>query len=355
MSDTNLNRVYETRTYINPIRPDYFADPFVWEAKGEYYAVATGPVEAAGEVVDAERAATGLLAQLRIFPMLRSDDFVHWQPIRHALIPPDPALGGEFWAPEVAHHNGIYYMYYSIGGGQVGRHVLRVATSPHPMGPYTDSGKNLVQPEHSPFSIDAHPFQDENGQWYLFYACDFFDSENGMRPGTGIVVDRLLDMTTLAGEPKIVLRPRSDWQRFESGLFIYGQVFDWHTLEAPAVRKHDGKYYCFYSGGRWENESYSVDYGVADHVLGPYSDAGSESGGRLLQTIPGHVVGPGHCSIVMGPDHETEYVVYHAWDAAQTARQMRMDRLQWTPNGPRCLPTGTPQEVRALVDPQKGL
>jgi len=44
---------------------------------------------------------------------------------------------------------------------------------------------------------------------------------------------------------------------------MYGRVWDWHTLEGPFVRKHDGRYYCFYSGGRWETESYGVDYGVA--------------------------------------------------------------------------------------------
>lgn len=358
MSDntkSSQNRVYETRTYTNPIRPDYFADPFVWQAKGEYYAVGTGPLEAEGEARDAERGAAGMLAQLRIFPMLRSDDFVNWKPIRHALLPPIPTLGQEFWAPEVAFHEGVYYMYYSIGGGERGRHTLRVATSPHPMGPYTDSGNYLVNPDTCPFSIDAHPFQDDDGQWYLFYACDFFDSENGFRPGTGIVVDRLLDMTTLAGEPQVVLRARSDWQRFEGGLFIYGHVFDWHTLEGPAVRKHDGKYYCLYSAGRWENESYCVDYGVADHVMGPYSDAGNESGARLLRATPDQIIGPGHCSLITGPDKETEYIVYHAWDALRTARQMRIDRLEWTPDGPRCAPTVTPQSVRALVDPQANL
>ena len=133
-----------------------------------------------------------------------------------------------------------------------------------------------------------------------------------------------------------VLRARSDWQRFEDRRLMYGRLWDWHTLEGPFVRKRDGRYYCFYSGGRWETDNYGVDYGVADHVRGPYSDIGNESGPRVLRTVPGHVLGPGHNSIASGPDGETEYIIYHGWDKEMKARQMFIDKLLWTPEGPRC-------------------
>ena len=344
----------ETRTYTNPLHPGYFADPFVWKAHGTYYAIGTGPLEAGGELDDAERAAPSFGPEMRIFPMLRSDDFVHWQPIKHALLPPDAALGGEFWAPEVACHGSHYYLYYSVGGAGKG-HQLRAAKSEHPMGPYRDTGNALVNPRVFPFVIDAHPFQDDDGQWYLFYARDFLDTDNNARAGTALMVDRLTDMTTLAGEARTVLRSRFDWQRWESDRPMYGETWDWHTIEGPCVRKHEGRYYCFYSGGRWETETYGVDYAVADSVMGPYSDEGSENGARVLRTIPGHVTGPGHCSIVTGPDGATDYVVYHAWDSAMTARRICMDALVWTPDGPRCTPTWEPQTVTARVDPQARL
>jgi GH43 family beta-xylosidase len=133
----------------------------------------------------------------------------------------------------------------------------------------------------------------------------------------------------------VVLRARHDWQRFEANRSMYGGTYDWHTLEGPFVRKHAGRYYCFYSGGRWENESYGVDYAVADHVQGPYSHEGSESGPRVLHTIPGEIIGPGHNSIVRGPEGE-DWIVYHAWDARMAARRMFIDRLIWTNDGPRC-------------------
>src|SRR5438132_347541 len=110
-NDFSAPQKRETRTYTNPVYPGYFADPFVWQAHGAYYAVGTGPLEASGEVADAERAATGFSSELRIFPMLHSEDFVTWHPIKHALVPPDPSLGDTFWAPEVACDGSAYYLY----------------------------------------------------------------------------------------------------------------------------------------------------------------------------------------------------------------------------------------------------
>ncbi|WP_228038305.1 glycoside hydrolase family 43 protein [Nodosilinea sp. LEGE 06152] len=325
------------QTYTNPVYPEYFADPFVWQYQRIYYAIGTGPAEAAGEVDE--------LHKQRVFPLLTSKDLIQWQPAGNALVRPDPALGDNFWAPEVAYHEGIFYLYYSVGHGDK-NHQLRVATSIDPLGPFQDFGEPLVDPDACAFAIDPSPFQDDDGQWYLFYSQDFLDTEAGVRAGTALVVDRLSTMTTLTGEPRVVLRARHDWQRFLADRPMYGGTYDWHTLEGPCVRKHGDRYYCFYSGGRWETESYGVDYGVANHVLGPYSDAGNEQGPRVLRSHPGYVLGPGHNSIALHPDQATEYMVYHAWDPAMTARRMCVDRLLWTAEGPRCHgPTWTPQGI----------
>lgn len=324
-------------TYTNPVYPEYFADPFVWRHQGIYYAIGTGPAEAAGQVNESE--------QQCVFPLLQSDDLINWQFAGKALLRPDPALGDNFWAPEVAYCDGIFYLYYSVGQGDK-NHQLRVAISADPLGPYQDVGTPLVDPKTCSFAIDPSPFQDDDGQWYLFYAQDFLDTENGVRAGTALVVDRLLTMTTLAREPKVVLRARHDWQRFLCDRSMYSGVYDWHTLEGPCVRKHDNRYYCFYSGGRWETENYGVDYGVADQVLGPYSDDGNEAGARVLRSVLGNVLGPGHNSIATGPNGQADYVIYHAWDTQMQARRMCIDLLSWTAEGPRCQgPTWTPQII----------
>jgi hypothetical protein len=80
--------------------------------------------------------------------------------------------------------------------------------------------------------------------------------------------------------------------------------------------------------------------------MGPYADSGSDTGGRVLHSVPGHVRGPGHHSHVIGPDGRTEYLVYHAWNPAMTERCLCIDKLAWTAKGPRCPgPTYTPQPL----------
>ncbi|TAF09895.1 MAG: glycoside hydrolase [Nostocales cyanobacterium] len=338
-------------TYTNPVYKGYLADPFVWQYQGVYYAIGTGAAEAAGTIDEIADTPNFDPNKLRVFPLLRSFDFVNWDDVGNALPRPDPALGNNFWAPEVAYCDGKFYLYYSVGHEDK-NHQLRVAQSDTPMGPYEDIGEPLTDLNNCPFAIDPHPFRDDDGQWYLFYARDFLDTEGSVRAGTALVVDRLQNMTKLAGVEKVVLRARCDWQRFLPNRLMYGQVFDWHTLEGPYVRKHQGRYYCFYSGGCWETENYGVDYGVADSVMGPYSDAGNEAGPRVLRSLAGDVKGPGHNSMVFAPDGQTEYIAYHAW--GKDARQMCLDKLVWTPEGPRCAgPTWKPQTIDAHKSYQK--
>ncbi len=303
-----------------PVYPGYFADPFVWKHEGVYYAVGTGEAEAHGE------------SGGRVFQMLRSADLESWTPLPPALVTLPPDYGDAYWAPEVAFADGKFWMYYSVGRGDKAHHI-RVAVSDSPAGPYTDAGARVTNPYEIPFAIDASPFLDDDGQWYLFYARDFLDTD---RPGTVVVVDRLVDMKTLAGQPQVVVRARHEWQRFVANRVMYGAVYDWHTIEGPCVRKHDGRYYCFFSAGRWENETYGVDFAVAEQVTGPYKCDSNDDGARVLRTIPGKLIGPGHNSLIQTSDGMTDYIVYHAWDAQMSARRMFLEPIMWTPEGPRC-------------------
>jgi GH43 family beta-xylosidase len=112
---------------------------------------------------------------------------------------------------------------------------------------------------------------------------------------------------------------------------MYGQVYDWHTLEGPFVCQRQGRYVLFYSGGNWEEPTYGVSWAVADHPLGPWHEEPEVE--PLLHTVPGHVIGPGHNSVVAGPDGQ-DVMVYHAWDPKRTARRMCIDPVRWTTTGP---------------------
>lgn len=317
------------KTYTNPVYAGSMPDPGVLRHGGVYYAFGT---------TGGERKADG-----RIFTVLRSTDLVAWQELGGALTPPSPDARYQYWAPEAVAHDGRFSLYYAMGGVEEEHFALRVATSDAAEGPYTDTGTPLLDCTRNRFTIDAHPFRDADGQWYLFYARNYPNSEGGAHPGTGLAVDRLVGITRLAGECRTVLRPRYPWTLYEAHrrMDMYGQTFDGHTIEAPWVQRHRGRYYCFYSGANWQTPRYGVDYAVADHVLGPYRGQGREA--RVLRGVPGHVRGPGHHSIVEGPDGR-DYIVYHAWNADLTVRQLCIDPLEWTAEGPRCAgPTWTPR------------
>jgi arabinan endo-1,5-alpha-L-arabinosidase len=300
-----------SRPYRNPVHPEYFADPFALKVGDGYVAWGTG------RIVDG-----------RAFEVLYSADLIHWRSLGGALerLGPDveARLGSDYWAPEVVPADGRWWLYYSVGRGDVG-HSLRVGVADEPAGPYLDCGVDLTPAER--FAIDPHPFVDVDGTRYLFYARDVLE---GDRVGTMIAVDVLDRMDRLRGRPVAVLAPTGDWQIFRRRRPMYGRVYDWHTLEGPFVRRHGEQYVLFYSGGNWEEPTYGVGWARAPHPLGPWHEPGRAP---LLQTVPGHVLGPGHNSVVSGPDGQ-DVLVYHAWDPARTARRMCVDPLVWSPAGP---------------------
>jgi beta-xylosidase len=311
-----------SETFTNPVWPGYFADPFVLRVGDHYFAYGTNDAEASGKA----------------FEILESPDLVHWRSVGRALDAVDGLDARDHWAPEVAQRDGLFYMYFSAGV-EDREHRIRLAVADRPEGPFAYHGVVLTPDE--PFAIDANPFRDDDGQWYLYYAHDVLD---GDRVGTSLAVDRMLDMETLAGEGRTILRATADWQIFQRDREMYGQTYDWHTVEGAHVLKRYGRYWCLYSGGAWNGPTYGASWAVADDPLGPFTDVGT---GRpaLLRTVEGKVHGPGHNSVVTTPEG-VDYIVYHAWDPARTARQMYIDRLDWTPDGPTTVgPTITPQPI----------
>ena len=299
-------------TYSNPVYEEYFADPFVLKHGEVYFAYGTVALEG------------------RTFPGLTSTNLVDWTPLGEVLELVEGLEDAWYWAPEVAVRDGTFHMYYSTGAEEGEGHRLRLAAADRPEGPFRDTG-TILDPDER-FTIDAHPFQDDDGTWYLFYCVDFLEGE---RVGTGIVVDRMVDPGRLVGDRRTVVRPFADWNLFAAQRTWYDRTWDWYTVEGPFVRKRDGQYYCLFSGGAWREPNYGVSFAVADHPLGPWIVPELERP-TILQTVPDRVLGPGHASIVESPSGNADYIVYHAWPPDRDARLMRIDRLEWTDEGPRC-------------------
>jgi GH43 family beta-xylosidase len=316
------------RTYRNPVTGIPSADPFVLKHAGEYWAYVTG------EWQDG-----------RCFGILHSKDLVNWEARAGALAPLQPPAGEQYtcyWAPEVSYDNGIFYLYYSVGDEE---HMhIRAATSTEPDGPFIDSGHRLTSEQ---FAIDAHVFTDADGDRYLFYAADFLDHTH---IGTGIVADRMLDAFHLAGSPQPVARARFDWQVYDPNRAEKGGV-RWHTVEGPFVLKRKGRYYLMFSGGNWQNDSYGLAYAVSDRM--DFSKEweqpcdGDCTRPILKSNQAQGVIGPGHNSVVRGPDNRQLYCVYHRWNQEVGARVMAIDRLEWVGERLAVLGPSTGDEVIA--------
>lgn len=293
-----------------PVHSRPLADPFMTRVAGGWLAIGTeDPAPAEG----------------RVFPMLATSDLRDWRDIGHALERPAAELGDAFWAPEIVEIDGRWWLYYSVGHGLRGHH-LRVAVADGPTGPYRDAGVDLTPGER--FAIDGHPFLDDDGCRYLFFARDVLDAA---RPGTHLAVVPLEAPDQTAGEPVPVLEPFADWQLYERDRAMYGARYDWHTLEGPAVVRRHGRYWLTYSGGAWTGDGYQVSWAVADHPLGPWAPAPADA--RPLLASDGDLIGPGHNSLVT--TDEGDLIAFHSWDAEHTARRMHVRRIAFELDGPR--------------------
>ena len=299
-------------SYTNPVFPKSFPDPFVLKFRDEYFAYCTGFAENGG-----------------VFGVLRSRDLVSWEEVGGAMKPlvNSPPF---YWAPEVTYDNGKFYLYYSVGNETLME--IRVAVSDRPDGGFVDAGRRLTREE---FAIDAHVFIDDDGSKYLFYATDFLEHTH---IGTGTVVDRMLDWYTLAGEPRPVTRAKYAWQVYDPNRQEKGGV-RWHTVEGPVVLKRKGVYYEMFSGGNWKNTTYGVSFASSTRIDSPDEWNQFSDGDKvlpILRTIPDIVVGPGHNSVVRGPNNRELYCVYHRW--TEHGRVMAIDRMDFV--GSRILVIG---------------
>ena len=127
-------------------------------------------------------------------------------------------------------------------------------------------------------------------------------------------------MITPRESPRAAIRASADWQIYARDRVMEGRAWEaWHTVEGASWFFTRVCIIALYSGGAWETADYGVGYGVAEHPLGPWRDEWHSEGPSVLRRVPDKVLGPGHNSVVVGPDGKTQFIVYHAWDGQNRA------------------------------------
>jgi xylan 1,4-beta-xylosidase len=251
-------------TYQNPIIPGNLADPAVILHEGLYYLYATGEVNGDNGT--------------RVYT---SKNLIDWERGPVVFNPGQRHV----WAPDVWRDpdSGRFYLYYTVN------HTVGVAEADSPLGPFT-----ITRKFHDS-AIDAHLFRDDDGKLYYYFV---------KLPGFRISVQPMSSPTELAGEPKVVIQPESDWEK-RAG----------HVTEGPWIIKHNQKYYMLYSGSGADTPDYAVGYATADHPMGPFTRAPHNP---IVQRSEG-LFGPGHGCAIQDAEGKWWHI-YH---------QKRNDRVEW--------------------------
>ncbi|HWK58593.1 MAG TPA: glycoside hydrolase family 43 protein [Parapedobacter sp.] len=243
----------------------FFGDPFILLHDETYYAYGT-------------YAENGIA-------VYTSQDLHTWEAVpgnRLALDKKDSWGDRWFWAPEVYHVDGKFYMYYSAD-----EHIC-VATSDSPLGPFKQTEKKpMLEGEKC---IDNSLFIDDDGKPYLF-----FDRFND---GLNIWVAELEDdlMTMRVETMTKCINVSQPWEE------VWPRV-----NEGPFVLKYEGRYYMTYSANSYESPFYGIGYATADEIMGPWT---KYEGNPILQK-PGELVGVGHSAMFTDKEGQLR-IVFHS-------------------------------------------
>ena len=288
----------ELPTYQNPVIPVTYrnswprygvGDPFVMRWNGRYYMYCSTKDGSDG------------------IQVWTSDDLVRWSYVTLCATEP---LTNSAYAPEVVYYNGAFYMYTSPAGN--GHYVLK---STSPTGPFKAVTDNFG------LSIDGNVFIDDDGKWYFYHA----------------------GLDSIVCHPMTAPHKVDVHTAIQTGSYMNGNGW----TEGPMVLKYNGIYYMTYCGNHVWCPGYRINYATSRTDPTVFTPAANNP---VLISTSKEVHGIGHNSIVLSPDLDGYYMVYHSYTTVPL-REMNIDRIVL--NGTRMEvlgPTTSRQEAPAMPD-----
>jgi beta-xylosidase len=250
------------------------ADPYILYYQGKYYAYGTSSPDG--------------------IAVYTSDNLKQWTKEPQLALHKNDSYGEKwFWAPEVYHINGQFYIYYSAD-----EHIC-VAVSDNPLGPFR-------QDEHKPMidgkGIDNSLFIDDDGKAYLFFVR-FTD-------GNEIWMCELeQDLKTLKTETlHACIHVTEEWEKVQA-----------RVTEGPFVVKHKGLYYMTYSANHYQSKDYGIGYATTRDIMGKWN---KYEHNPILRR-PYGLVGAGHHCLFRDKDGQLQ-MAFHAHKSAEKVQPREM-------------------------------
>ncbi len=218
---------------------------------------------------------------------------------------PDRDVGGrlkkEVWAPGAAKIDGRWVVFYSVRASlDRDRFCISVATADGPLGPFVDDSTGPIVCDADPNgSIDPQPFVDADGSAWLLWKSE---GVPGTTP-TRIWSRRL-------GPGGAVFAPGS----VPTELLRTSQGWEGNVIENPAMVRHQGRLFLFYSANEHLSADYATGYAECASLTGPCT----KHGGNPVLASSGDRLGPGGPAPFIDPSGALR-LAYHWWNAPYTS------------------------------------
>lgn len=312
-------------TFVNPLRADIGADPWIAQRDGWYYFTATS-----GNEVKIARAKT--LDELAGAPLTTV-----WTRPEHGRNARD------IWAPELHFLGGKWWIYYtatSEDGNDNNRRVFCLESKTgDAQGAYTDHGQIQV-PNADFYAIDGTVFQKSDGKLYFLWS----GREGAVGSAQNIFICAMSDPHTLSGARLKLSSPGFDWERI-----------GWEVNEGPEVLEHNGQVFVTYSASGGTTADYSL--GLLWNSTGDLMNGAAWTKSPIpvfsrYSGPDGNTFTPGHNGFFKSPDGKEDWLIFHGKEVVDNTwggRLARAQKFTWNPDGTPNFGFPVPASVRLNV------
>jgi arabinan endo-1,5-alpha-L-arabinosidase len=265
----------------------------------------------------------------------RSKDMIHWK-LGGRVFPGDPTwargvasrFNGHIWAPDIVHHDGRFYLYYSVSSpaqnsSAIGVTINKTLNPDSPDYKWEDQGIVLRSTPNRDLwnAIDPDLVVDENGTPWMSFGSFW----------SGLKLVKLDSSWKALAEPQ-------EWYAIakrERSIFVDDKVPGPAEIEGPFIFKKGDYHYLFVSWGlccRGKDSTYKMMVGRSKDLKGPYLDKKGQSmalgGGSLVLAGNKDWAGMGGCSAYTFDGKD--YLVFHAYETADNGLQkLKIAEIKW--------------------------